>query len=38
MSGHAAKIDEALEHPLLHIVLDKPFSAQTLVDALPILN
>jgi CheY-like chemotaxis protein len=38
MSGHAAQIGEALEHPLLRIVLNKPFSAQTLVDALPGLE
>ena len=30
MSGHPAAIGEAVEHPLLH----KPFSAQTLVQAL----
>jgi len=35
MSGQAAQIGETLEHPLLRIVLNKPFSIQTLVDALP---
>jgi CheY-like chemotaxis protein len=37
MSGHAAQIGEALEHPLLRLVLNKPFQVHTLVDALPIL-
>jgi CheY-like chemotaxis protein len=35
MSGHVAAIDEILEHPLLRIVLHKPFSTQSLVDSLP---
>ena len=34
MSGHPAAIGEVVEHPLLRIVLHKPFSAQTLVQAL----
>jgi CheY-like chemotaxis protein len=35
MSGHRAAISEVLEHPLLRMILDKPFSTQTLVNALP---
>jgi CheY-like chemotaxis protein len=35
MSGHRASIKEAVEHPLLRIILDKPFRTQELVDALP---
>jgi CheY-like chemotaxis protein len=34
MSGHATAIGEVIEHPLLHIILHKPFSSQTLVQAL----
>jgi CheY-like chemotaxis protein len=34
MSGHRAAIGEVIEHPLLRMILDKPFSTQTLVDAL----
>ena len=34
MSGHPAAIKEVVEHPLLRIVLQKPFSSQTLVQAL----
>jgi CheY-like chemotaxis protein len=35
MSGHRAAIGEGIEHPLLRMILDKPFSTQTLVEALP---
>jgi two-component system, cell cycle sensor histidine kinase and response regulator CckA len=35
MSGHVSAIEEVLEHPLLRIILHKPFSTQTLVQALP---
>ena len=35
MSGHVAAIGEAVEHPLLHFILDKPFSIQALLEALP---
>jgi len=35
MSGHVTAIGEALEHPLLHLILNKPFSTQELVEALP---
>jgi len=35
MSGHVTAIDEPLDHPLLHLVLNKPFSAQELIKALP---
>jgi CheY-like chemotaxis protein len=34
MSGHPAAIEEVVEHPLLNIILHKPFSSQTLVQAL----
>ncbi len=34
MSGHPAAIKEVVEHPLLRIILHKPFSSQTLVEAL----
>ena len=34
MSGHATAIGEVIEHPLLHNILHKPFSSQTLVQAL----
>ena len=36
MSGHRTGIGETLEHPLLHMILDKPFSTQTLLKALPV--
>lgn len=35
MSGHVTAIDEPLEHPLLHLVLNKPFSTKELIRALP---
>ena len=35
MSGHRAAIRESVEHPLLHLFLDKPFSCLELVNALP---
>ena len=35
MSGHVASISEAIEHPLLHLILNKPFSIQELVKAMP---
>jgi hypothetical protein len=35
MSGHRTGIGEPLEHPLLRMILDKPFSTQALVQALP---
>ena len=35
MSGHVTAIDEPMEHPLLHLVLNKPFSARELIQALP---
>src|SRR5271170_4807807 len=38
MSGHPASIGEAIEHPLLHIILHKPFSTQTLIESLPQPN
>jgi DNA-binding response OmpR family regulator len=33
MSALPAAIGEVVEHPLLHIILHKPFSSQTLVQA-----
>ena len=36
MSGYSTTIREIIAHPLLVAVLDKPFSAQTLVESLPI--
>jgi DNA-binding NtrC family response regulator len=38
MSGHRTAIGEAVEHPLLRVILDKPFSTQTLLEALPVPN
>jgi CheY-like chemotaxis protein len=38
MSGRASAIGEAIEHPLLHLVLHKPFSTQTLLKSLPQSN
>jgi CheY-like chemotaxis protein len=35
MSAQVGTIREVIEHPLLHFILDKPFSAQTLIEALP---
>jgi DNA-binding response OmpR family regulator len=35
MSGHVTAISEAIEHPLLHLILNKPFSTQELVKSLP---
>ncbi len=35
MSGHLKAIGETLEHPLLRLVLDKPVSAQKLMELLP---
>jgi CheY-like chemotaxis protein len=35
MSGHPADIGEAIEHPLLRLVLHKPFSTRTLIESLP---
>jgi len=34
MSGHPAMIKEEVTHPLLRMVLQKPFSARMLVDKL----
>jgi len=34
MSGHPAAIGEVVEHPLLRIILHKPFSSRELVQAL----
>jgi CheY-like chemotaxis protein len=34
MSGHPTAIGEVVEHPLLRMILQKPFSGQTLVHAL----
>ncbi|HUB66861.1 MAG TPA: response regulator [Candidatus Methylacidiphilales bacterium] len=36
MSGRSAVINGAIEHPLLRIILSKPFSTQELVEALPV--
>jgi CheY-like chemotaxis protein len=33
MSGHPGKIKEAIEHPLLRLVLTKPFVTRELVEA-----
>jgi len=38
MSGHAAAIGEAVEHPLLRMILQKPISSQTLAQALDNLE
>ncbi|HUB68407.1 MAG TPA: response regulator [Candidatus Methylacidiphilales bacterium] len=35
MSGHPATIGEAIEHPLLRMVLHKPFPTRTLIESLP---
>jgi DNA-binding response OmpR family regulator len=35
MSGRPADIGEAIEHPLLHIILHKPFSTRILIESLP---
>jgi CheY-like chemotaxis protein len=35
MSGHAAAINEPIEHPLLHFLLNKPFETKALIEALP---
>ena len=34
MSGHANAIKEPLEHPLLRLVLNKPFPTKTLIEAI----
>jgi two-component system cell cycle sensor histidine kinase/response regulator CckA len=33
MSGHLGRIKEPIEHPLLRVVLTKPFSIRELVEA-----
>jgi DNA-binding response OmpR family regulator len=38
MSGHPTAIGETIEHPLLHLILHKPFSARTLIESLPQSN
>jgi hypothetical protein len=38
MSGHPASIGEAVEHPLLHLILHKPFPTRTLIESLPKLS
>lgn len=38
MSGHSADIGEAIEHPLLRMVLHKPFSSRTLLEAVGIFD
>jgi CheY-like chemotaxis protein len=38
MSGNPGAIKEAVEHPLLRLVLDKPFQTQTLADAVTDLG
>jgi CheY-like chemotaxis protein len=35
MSGHTGTIGEPLEHPLLHLILHKPFPTRTLIESLP---
>jgi CheY-like chemotaxis protein len=34
MSGHSTAIGEPVEHPLLRMILQKPFSSQAVVQAL----
>ena len=38
MSGRSANIEEPLDHPLLRLILNKPFSTRELVDAMPHLQ
>jgi CheY-like chemotaxis protein len=38
MSGHTKNMGEAIEHPLLHFILQKPFSTQNLIESLPKSN
>ena len=38
MSGHTAAIGETIEHPLLRLILPKPFSIKVLLEALPKLR
>ena len=35
MSGNPGGIGEAVEHPLLRLILHKPFPARTLIESLP---
>ena len=35
MSGRAVAMVGAIEHPLLRVILSKPFSTQNLIEALP---
>ena len=35
MSGNPAAIGEAVEHPLLRLILHKPFPVRTLIESLP---
>ena len=38
MSGYPGRIKESLEHPLLRLVLAKPFANSELADAIAILS